>query len=372
MDHRRTETFFAIVSPGLEEVCARELANLDVASLEVCPGGVAFQGKLADLYRASLWLRSASRVVVRFAEFPSRDFPQLFQRALKLPWGRFLKAETPVQFRVTCRRSRLMHTERVAETFEKAIMRSFGREENPQNDSAQLILVRIVEDRVQVSIDSSGELLHRRGYRRAVTPAPLRETLAAGVLQLAGWDPHQPLCDPMCGSGTFLWEAALLACQQAPGRHRRFAFMRWPGFREGLWRQLCQMADQQQRELGASLAGYDQDAEAIAAARTNGEQLQLLEEVVIVKKSLAEQPVYMTPGLVVCNPPYGLRLETAERIQAFYRDLGRQLHRAFPGWRLAMLCPDAALAKKTGLALRQQALLDNGGLKVGLFVCEKL
>ncbi len=188
MDHRRTEKLFAIVSPGLENVCAEELNALGITVEAVTTGGVAFSGRLRDVYLCNLWLRTASRVLVRFADFRSRDFPDLYRRAHLLPWGRFLRTDTSVSFRVSCHGSRLNHTVRIAETLESAINQALGRSTNPVSDYSQQILVRIVDDQVTLSIDSSGELLHRRGYRQSVTVAPLRETLAAGVLMLLGWE----------------------------------------------------------------------------------------------------------------------------------------------------------------------------------------
>jgi putative N6-adenine-specific DNA methylase len=370
MDQKQVAELFAITSPGLEKVCAEELRRLGVSDVKRLPGGVEFTGRLADLYRANLWLRSASRVVVRFPAFSARDFPTLFRQALRLPWGRFVKPTCPVIVRVTSRQSRLMHTGRVADTLNAAVNRVLGRTEDPRGDTKQLILARIVQDQVQISIDSSGALLHRRGYRHATTCAPLRETLAAGVLQLLAWDGQRALCDPMCGSGTFLWEAALIAGQQPPGRHRSFAFMHWPGWRAGLWHQLCQNADQNRLESAVPLMGYDQDASAVAAARDNGDRLGLHDRVTIQQKVVSSLPVDHAEGLVVCNPPYGLRLPVERDLTRFYHELAHHLRRAFPCWRLALLCPDSALLARAGLKFEPIATLDNGGIKVSLVVSE--
>lgn len=367
MDHRSLENFFAVVAPGLEETCAAELAALDLGPLATEPGGVAFSGRLRELYLANLHLRTASRILVRFAEFSSRDFPDLFHRALKLPWGRFVRPETAVTFRVTCRTSRLGHSERVAATLHDALNRALGRPVSAAASSPQLILVRIVDDRVVLSIDSTGELLHRRGYRQSVTVAPLRETLAAGVLQLLGWDGTVPLADPMCGSASFLTEGALIARRRAPGLDRDFAFMSWPGWREGLWKLLCDEARRRAVISDIAIEGADENPEAVAAAAENCRRCGVDDQVTIARRSLSEQPVHTGAGLVICNPPYGKRLAPGSDLRAIYRDLGTQLRRAYPGWRLAMICPEGDLPEATGLPWRQVALLDNGGLSVGLF-----
>ncbi len=367
MDHRSTENLYAVVSPGLEKVCAAELSALEMVPQEIAVGGVAFTGQLRDIYRANLWLRTASRILVRFAEFRSRDFPDLYRRAHRLPWGRFIRPETSVAFRITCHSSRLNHTTRIAETLESALNQALGRTTNPVGDKPQIVMARIVDDQVILSIDSSGELLHRRGYRRSVTVAPLRETLAAGTLMLLGWNGTLPLADPMCGSGSFLLEGALLARQQAPGLDRAFAFMNWPGYRDGLWKLLSDEAQRATGDAPLIISGADENPQAVAAAIQNCQRCGVADQVVIQPIPISAQAVHDTPGLVVCNPPYGKRLDLGDNPDRFYAELGRQLQRAYPGWQVAMLCPNPTLVKATGLRFKQIASLDNGGLKVGLF-----
>lgn len=367
MDQKRQEQFFAIVSPGLEPVCARELADLGVTELEIVPGGILFAGRLADLYRVNLHLRTATRVVVRFARFRCRAFPDLYREAVRLPWGRFVKSGTPVKWRVTCRNSRLIHSERVAETLQAAVEQAFGGEAPAVKDEGQLVLARVNDDVVELSIDSSGALLHRRGYRTSVAAAPLRETLAAGILRLLDWHGDEPLADPLCGTGTFLLEGALLATRRAPGLQREFAFMRWPGYRPGLWQQLCEEARRGEQPCAVVIGGGDADPEALAAARANLARAGVEGAVALEHCPLANQPLHSGRGLVVCNPPYGRRLTTAEPLDRYFAGLGRDLQRAYPQWRKAILCPDPRLAKATGLPLRKVAELDNGGLQVGLY-----
>lgn len=367
MDHRRTENLFAITSPGLENICASEFSALNISGCEVTTGGVAFQGRLRDIYLTNLWLRTASRILVRFGEFHSRDFPDLHRKAQRLPWGRFIKQQSPVSFRITCHTSRLNHTTRIAETLESAVNNALGRSTNPASKDPQLVLVRIVDDRVTISIDSSGELLHRRGYRQSTTAAPLRETLAAGSLMLLNWDGREPLYDPLCGSGSFPLEGALLASHKAPGLKRDFAFMKWPGYREGLWNLLCNEATRQEIESEASISGADESLEAINAAKDNLGRGSLNTQVLLEHCPLDQQPVHDGQGLVICNPPYGKRLSLGDDASGYYAELGRQLQRAYPGWRIAMICPDSALVKATGIKFSKLAELDNGGLTVGLF-----
>ena len=368
MDHRTVEDLFAVVAPGLEGVCARELSRLGVADAEVVAGGIAFRGKLQTIYQANLWLRSASRVLVRFGEFRCRAFPDLYKQAARLPWGRFVRPGTPLSFRVSCRGSRLMHTARVAETLHAAAQKSLGTSVAAQASTSQQVLVRIFDDQVTLSVDSSGELLHRRGYRRAVTKAPLRETLAAGILMLLDWQAEEPLADPMCGTGSFVLEAAMLAARRAPGLEREFAFMQWPGYRGGLWQQLCTEARRQQQAVVSPLEGTDQDASAIDAARANLSRLDLEGLVCFRQRELADSPVYPGIGLVVCNPPYGRRLVPEESLLSFYRAFGQHVQRAYPGWRVALLCPESFLVNATRLPFDKVTALKNGGLQVGLYL----
>jgi putative N6-adenine-specific DNA methylase len=231
----------------------------------------------------------------------------------------------------------------------------------------QTVLVRIVDDEVEISIDSSGELLHRRGYRTAVAAAPLRETLAAGILRLLDWDGTQPLADPLCGTGTFLLEGQLLASGRAPGLQREFAFMKWPGYRAGLWQVLGDEARRKERPCPAAISGGDADAAALAAARANLERLDPAGPVLLEHLPLERQSVHPGTGLVLCNPPYGKRLQADTPLEPYFARLGRDLQRAYPGWRKALLLPDPLLARATGLPLREVAILDNGGLRVGLY-----
>jgi putative N6-adenine-specific DNA methylase len=362
-----TEHLFAITAPGLEPVCAAELDRLGVTGSRAFPGGVAFEGTLGDIYRSNLWLRSASRVVVRLGEVKARDFPELFHRTVRLPWGKFIRPGTALEVRATSRRSRLVHSGRIAETVVTAADRALGRRAAPAGGPSQLVLARFEDDVCQLSIDSSGELLHRRGYRRQTTRAPLRETLAAGILLLLGWDGSQTLVDPLCGSGTLVIEGALLARRLPPGGDRRFAFMDWPGFRPGLWQVLHAEAGRVALPAGPVILGADRDAAAIAAARGNAERAGVRNDLELRRQPLSDLTAPPGPGLLVCNPPYGARLAAGEDLCPLFRQLGEVWRRNFAGWRLAFLAPDEGLARSAGLPLTRVAALTNGGIPVILF-----
>ncbi len=363
-----SETLFVVVAPGLEQVCAVELAELTSAELRIVPGGIEFEGGLRELYLANLWLRTASRVLVRVGEIKSRDFPDLFRKSVKLPWGRFVRPETRVRVKAVSHHSRLNHTGRIAESIVAAVDRALGRETPPAAGEEQTVLARFENDRCLLSVDSSGEILHRRGYRTETAHAPLRETLAAGILKLMDWDGTVPLFDPMCGSGSFVIEAAQIALRRAPGLDRDFAFRLWPGYRQGLWDALAAEAKKQELSPATlTLSGADADIEAVEAARRNADRAGVGELVSFHHKELGQFAPEGADGLLVCNPPYGKRVGKNEDLFPLYQRFGALLREGCKGWQGALVCPDERLAKQTGYALRKKALLHNGGIPVHLF-----
>jgi len=272
---------FAITAPGLEALAVAELRALGLATGDVEPGGVPFAADAAALCAANLRLRTVSRVVVRVASFPARAFHELERKAARVPWERFVAAGGAAAFRVTCRKSRLYHSDAVAERLAAAVARVGATAVRAVGDDAdddaghadhadalpQLFVVRVLHDRVTISADASGALLHRRGWRQAVAKAPLRETLAAAMLIASGWAPAMPLVDPMCGSGTIAIEAALLARRIAPGLGRDFALRRWPELDTSVWAAEVARAESERLPAApAPIVGSDRDAGAIRRA----------------------------------------------------------------------------------------------------------
>jgi len=392
---------FAIVAPGLETITAAELRHLGVRHASVARGGVAWRGDMRALERANLWLRTASRVVVRIAHFHASSFHELERRARDVPWGVFVRPGARVRFRVTCHKSRLYHSDAIAERLERVAAAVAGgvpsggaspaEDADDEADSvldsggdagaeratgggdAQLFVVRLVHDMVTVSADSSGALLHRRGYRRAVAKAPLRETLAAAMLLGAGYDGRGPLCDPLCGSGTIAIEGALIARGIPPGRARQFAFMHWPAFDTGAWAHTCREA------LGSALPrapceirASDRDEGAVEAARANAVRAGVHDDVVTSVHSLSDAASDLGPagsaGWLVTNPPYGLRI--GRDVRNLYARLGQVARRGFPGWQLGVLASDThnALTRQIEVDLEQVFATSNGGIPVRFLV----
>ncbi|MBE0502314.1 MAG: class I SAM-dependent RNA methyltransferase [Desulfuromonadales bacterium] len=362
------EQIFAVTAPGLEEVCAEELRNIIGVDTSVEPGGVRFSGGLRELYLVNLHARIASRFLVYVGAIRARDFSTFYKRCVQLPWGRYLKKEMPVLIRASSRSSRLVHTGRLAETIEKAIHHSLGSfSASAAAGSGQLIVARMEGDLCRISIDSSGELLHRRGYRLQTAQAPLRETLAAGILKLLKWEGETALVDPMCGSGTFLIEGALIASHRPAGAKRGFAFMDWPRFRPGLWSQLQTEGERLTVEPTVTIQGSDADASAVEAAGMNLHRAGCFSQVALACRNIAAVKGVQGAGLVICNPPYGLRVGRDEDLVPLYRQIGDVYRQQFAGWKGALLCPPGRLADATGLKLKQVATLLNGGLRVTLF-----
>ncbi len=378
---------FAITAPGLEPLCAAELRALGIARAHQDSGGVAWRGSFESLVRANLWLRTASRVLVRIARFRATEFYELERQAKRIPWERFVAQRARVEFRVTCRKSKLYHSDAVAQRFAEAIARQSraivgpSESENAADDEEldapdrQLFIVRFVHDVCTVSADSSGALLHFRGYRQALAKAPLRETLAAAVLLGSGWTGDAPLVDPMCGSGTIPIEAARIARHIAPGRSRTFALTNWPEADAKLTSALID--DARARELPRSpvpIAGSDRDAGAIEAARANAERAGVAEDVEFTQRTISALPPHPADGhgegrgLVASNPPYGVRIGDRDRLRNLYAQLGNVLRRTHPGWTLALLSADRKLERVTALEFEERFRTRNGGIPVRLVV----
>jgi putative N6-adenine-specific DNA methylase len=382
---------FAITAPGLEPIAAAELDRLGIAAT-IERGGVGWTGTLESVARANLWLRTASRVVVRAAEFRARTFHELERHASKLPWERFVAAGASARFRVTSRKSRLYHSDAVAQRLAAAAVTRVGvapaidrlRDHGPagtrgdddgydtDDDAAgQLFVVRMVRDVCTVSVDSSGALLHRRGYRQAVGKAPLRETIAAAMLLGSDWPGTVPLIDPMCGSGTIAIEAALLARRIAPGANRAFAFQRWPEFDQAVWARI--VAEAREQELArapASIRGSDRDAGAIEAAQANAERAGVVGDVELERRPVSAMESPSGRGWVVVNPPYGVRVAESAAVRDLYAALGNVLRARFPGWMLALLAPSESLERQVGLPLHERLATLNGGIPVRLVTGE--
>ena len=376
--HMRRHRCLAVTPPGVEEVTAAELAALGIGIRRAFRGGVEFTATDRQLYAANLWLRTATRVVVRVARFTAGTFAELEAQLAAVPWYQWTAPGTMPVVRVASTASRLYHTDAIAER----VVAASGSGPEPGG----LVVVRLVHDRVTVSVDSSGPPLHQRGWRLDGAGAPLRDTLAAAIVLASGWDRSAPLVDPLCGSGTIAIEAALLAAGRPPGRGRRFAFQDWPTFAPGTWASVTATVpadqatppaqegtppaageDRPATDGAARIVASDRDRPAVAVARANASRAGVADAVAFSARSLSSVVAPGdAPGWILTNPPYGKRVGRDPR--ALYAQLGEVARHRFEGWTVALLVADVGAARASGLPLHPQLRTVNGGIPVHLLV----
>lgn len=376
---------FAATVPGLEPVLSKELAGLGLTPQPLSlinisgeprddSGGIEFEASLRDLYRANLHLRTASRILLRFGEFKAIGFTDLRKKAAALPWELFLKPGQPVALRVTCHKSRLYHSDAVAERILSAIAdrlkKPLTQEKFDENASnlPQLVIIRLVNDICSVSIDTSGPLLHRRGYRLETAKAPLRETLAAGLILASGWDAVSPLIDPFCGSGTIPIEAALISRRIAPGKNRSFAFMSWPNYDSTLWKKLITDAASAELNTSAPIFASDRDEGAIRISQANAGRAGVLENIQATHLPFSALEPLPAPGWIITNPPYGVRVSPSKDLRDLYSQFGNVLFSKFSSWNIGLLSSTEFYAGHTRLHFENVIPLINGGIRVKFFL----
>jgi putative N6-adenine-specific DNA methylase len=369
---QQKEEVFVSALPGLEAAVEAEAAGRGLAPRRV-EGGVELSGEPGLHQEANLRLRTASRVLLRLGRFAAPDVGALTKGLARLPLERVWDGREVPRLSVAVHRARLKGAEAVLGAAARAWgLASVGKAGVLDEEGAEglTLLVRLEGEVCTVSADTSGEPLHRRGYRQEVSRAPLRETLAAGILVLAGYDGVEPLVDPMCGSGTFLVEGAWMSRGRAPGLGRGFAFERFPDFDAAGWAARKARAEAEVLPAPRSvLRGYDLNAGALGTARRNARRAGvtlMLERQDVRTLTLPEG---LGPGLVVANPPYGKRVGEAEDLPGLYRALGQTLRRSFAGWRAAVLIPeDRKLEQALGLPEAKSLPVRNGGLRCRLLL----
>jgi putative N6-adenine-specific DNA methylase len=363
-DSGMDDTFeiFASAPPGLETVLLQEMLGAGFAQAVAVPGGVTFQGGWAEVARANREIRGAGKVLARFAQFRAFHLAQLDKRSRKLDWAAILRSDVPVRIDVTCRSSKIYHDRAARQRIERAIAETVGAPVlSEASEEAVKIMVRIEDDLVVFSVDTSGVPLHKRGHKEAVGKAPMRETLAALFLRSCGYDGSRSVVDPMCGSGTFVIEAAEWAAGLAPGRARGFAF-------EKLAVSVPPAPSTPARPVDLKFYGSDRDDGAIRSSTANAARAGVGDLCVFTRAAVSdlirpEGP----PGLVMVNPPYGARIGNRKLLFGLYGSLGNVLKERFGGWRFGMVTSDAGLAKATGLALDAGPPVAFGGLSVKLY-----
>lgn len=365
MDTNQTFDIFLVAPPGLEPVLFQEVKAAGFDKPRHIPGGVTIQGGWNDVWRANLQLRGVTRVLARVGSFRVFHLAQLDKRARKFPWSEILRPDVPVKVEVSCRKSKIYHAGAASQRIERAITEELGA--SVSADAMVRVMARIEDDLCTISVDTSGESLHKRGHKGAVGKAPIRETLAALFLRQAGYDGQEPVVDPMCGSGTFVIEAAEIAAGLFPGRSRRFAFEHLVSFDPDAWDRLREAAETQDRPF--RFYGSDRDAGAIKSSQANAEQAGVTHLTEFTQNAVSDLiPPEGPPGLVMINPPYGARIGNKKLLYALYASLGKTLSDRFSGWRVGIVTSEAGLAKATALPFKPSGpLVPNGGIKVKLY-----
>ncbi|SDW54681.1 THUMP domain-containing class I SAM-dependent RNA methyltransferase [Roseicitreum antarcticum] len=357
---------FAVTAPGLEATLCDEVRALGYGDAMAQPGGVSFQGGWPDVWRANLDLRGATRVLARIGAFRAMHLAQLDKRARKFPWADVLRPDVPVRVEATCKASRIYHAGAATQRVETALTETLGV---PLSDEAEVRLkVRIEDDLCTFSVDTSGPSLHLRGHKLAMAKAPMRETMASLFLRQCGYTGTEPVVDPMCGSGTFVIEAAEIAAGLRPGRSRAFAFEQLASFDAAAWSAL-RTAPGVAGRGDLRFYGSDRDGGAVTASRDNAERAGLAGLTSFHHHAISDLiPPDGPKGLVIVNPPYGARIGDKKLLFALYGALGKTLLAGFHGWRVGLVTSDAALARATALPFGPPGPpLAHGGLRVSLW-----
>ena len=365
---------FLATQPGLEALLLDEVIERGFRQAKATGGGVTIWGDWNDVWRANLTLRGASKVLARIGEFRAFHLAQLDKRSRKFPWGDILMPGHVVKAEVvTNRKSKIYHAGAAIERIERAIHEEFGAKIAESMDEADIIIkARIDDNNVRLSVDTSGIGLHKRGYKQAMGKAPLRETMAALALRGCGYDGNETVLDPMCGSGTFLIEAAQISRNLMAGRSRNFAFERLASYDAQAVKTLKD--SWLPKESLQKFYGSDRNVNVIGFSKENAKRGGVEDMCFFSPLPLSkiERPEGL-PGLVITNPPYGARIGKKKDLFALYTAFGDVMRDRFKGWRVGMITSDTKLAEATKLPwLKTGPPIAHGGLKVRLFKTEAI
>ncbi len=365
----RDHLFFAVCPPGLKNLCAKELQALETshARAGIQPGGIEFSSRTDQAMHANLTLRTPVRILMRLGSFTARSFSALEQKIQAIDWEVFLPENSNVRIDVTTRKSKLFHSDAIAQRVSQSIARHLADHFEPSLKPAagHTLFVRAENDRFTLSLDTTGMPLYKRGLKKKVTQAPLRENIASALLAWAGYGPDDILVDPMTGSGTFSLEAAMIRSGAPPGFFRSFAFEQLPGYSRKTFSYLKRQAeDAFKLESGPRIFASDIHADAIAVINENIPEHPLFESIQVEQGDFfAIRPDRISSaerGILVLNPPYGQRLVQERGRQAFYSELNRKLNADFKGWRLAILLPSRRDYDLLGLKLSVRRVFHGG------------
>ncbi|WP_319422563.1 THUMP domain-containing class I SAM-dependent RNA methyltransferase [Pleurocapsa sp. FMAR1] len=368
--------YFATTSRGLEEVAAQELIRIGAKNVRTDFTGVHFQGDRELLYRANLWTRTTFRILMPIARIKSFDGDELYRNVQKLDWEEYLDPNMTIAVTCTGKSKNLNHTHFTALQIKNAIVdlqkSRRGKRSSVDTENPDLIInAHIDQKHCILSLDSSGSSLHRRGYRPAMGDAPMKETLAAALLEMAEWTPDLPFLDPMCGSGTLPIEATLKALDIAPGLYRDFSFQTWLDYDHDLWQSLLKQAsDRQKNSIDIPIIGSDRDLKIIRQAFANAESSGLEDYVKFARQEVSTIEAPADRGVLICNPPYGVRLGNEAELGELYKLLGDIFKQRFRGWTAYILTGSMKLSRQVGLRTSKRIKLYNGAIPCTLLKYE--
>lgn len=364
---KKTHTFFASCSFGFEKVLLEEIKKLpNISNIVSSDGGIEFCGPIDTVYEANLKLYSAHRILIRVATFKCKSYPSLFNKTKTKPWEHLLGISPSISIKVSSKKSRIHHTDNIADSIADAIKtryQNFDRSINVDSSNQIKIFVRIFNDECTLSLDTSGEHLHKRGYKQYNVDAPIRETYASALLQNLKLYEYETILDPCCGSGTFLFEADLLIRKQFPGIDRSFSFENMPFFNAAKFNKI---KDQQSTSSNnKKLIGIDINPKAIDACQKNSANLPNTDIEFINGDALDLKNTWNKRGLIVSNLPYGIRVGGSfKTVSEFYKNLGKQLAKEYSKWDVLLISNKTSLLDLLQVNTKNKIKFDNGGIKV--------
>lgn len=359
-------TLIATSTFGLEAVVAGELKELGYDNLKLENGKVTFCGDEMDIVTCNLWLRTADRVLIKMSEFKAESFEELFQGTLSVDWGNIMLEDAFMHVTGKSIKSKLHSVPDCQSIVKKAVVeamkRKYNRERFHETGVEYKIEVGILKDRVTLTLDTSGEALHKRGYRENSGGAPIKETLAAALVLLSKWNPSQILADPMCGSGTIAIEAALIARNMAPGLNRSFVSEKWDIVPHSLWQDLRKHAQNSINSNDFRILASDIDGRVIKTARANAKKAGVEDYIAFQKMPLKKFSSSKKYGFIISNPPYGERLGEKKEVENLYKDMGEVFSR-LENWSYFIITAHTEFEKYFGRKSHKNRKLYNGRLK---------
>ena len=370
-----TYSLFVTCPRGLEAPLSQELEQFTCQDIRAVDGGVACKGGMEQVYRINLHSRTASRVLLRLIKSGYRNEQDIYKAAKNIRWTDWFDLEQTFKVKVEGKRAQVKSLDFVGLKIKDAVCDVFrdacGARPSVGKIRPDIRIHAFIDERdIQIFIDTSGEALFKRGYRQDTGEAPMRENLAAGLLLLAGYDGSQPFQDPFCGSGTIVIEAAWIATRRAPGLMRRFGFEKLKNFDAALWKKLQHEAETQIRPAPASISGSDNDRHMIRAAVANAQAAEVDTFVRFEVKDAQDTRPNGDGGILISNPPYGVRLAEVQALQALYPQLGAWLKQHYAGWLAGMFTGDRDMPKFMRLSPKRKIPLYNGNLDCRLFLMD--